>query len=155
MKSVLFGLALCAGLFATGALAAQEVTERIEGGALSFVGGQNFTNGILRITGPNDFEAEVTAIRGLPVFRAVNSGRLVDGFYQYFVSAATDEKVEIKNPIDNGRGTAARNYLLKPFSAQGGFQVKNGTIVAVDGSSGGADVDTGEEQAGDAAASGN
>lgn len=144
MKPFLFSLTLSAGLALGSVVGAQEVEERIQSGVLSFSGGNSFTNAVLMITGPNEYEREETASRGLPVFRAKNSGRLVDGFYQYTLTAATDEKVEIKNPVDNGRGELARNYTLKPFAKSGAFVVKDGTIeVARD--SAGYDNDAGEK----------
>jgi len=145
MKPILSGLTLAATLLLGHvALAATEVTERIQSGALSFTGGQGFTNAVLMITGPNDYEREETASRGLPVFRAQNSGRLVDGIYQYSLSAATDEKETIKNPVDNGRGTAARDYVMKPFSMYGSFTVKKGSILPAEAGAEGADGDAKE-----------
>lgn len=147
MKPVLFALSLFAGLALGAAASAVEVKERLQNGALSFSGGQSFSNAVLFITGPDDYEREETAARGLPVFRAQNSGKLVDGLYQYSLSAATDEKVKIKKEIDNGRGDLARDYTLKPFSMSGNFMVKKGTIIAVDAANTGADVDPEENEA--------
>lgn len=141
MKPLLFSLTFAAGLVAGLAVSAAEVEARIENGALSFTGGQNLTNAVLMITGPGEFEKEETASRGLPVFRAQNSGRLADGLYQYSLTAATDEKIKIKNPMDNGRGSAARDYLLKPYSMQGSFLVSKGTILPADNVEGGTDKD--------------
>jgi hypothetical protein len=140
----LISLAMTASFALAGALSAQEVEERIQNGALSFSGGNGFTNAMLKITGPGEFEAEQTASRGLPVFRAKNSGRLLDGMYQYELSAATDEKVKIKKPVDNGRGSATRDYTMKPFHKYGAFLVKKGTIVSAENVPGGADGDATE-----------
>jgi len=140
MRSKIYGLALVASLAMAGAAAA-EVEERIQNGALSFSGGNGFTNAVLTITGPGEFETEETASRGLPVFRAQNSGRLLDGLYQYSLVAATDEKLVIKNKIDNGRGAAARDFTYKPFAKYGAFLVSKGTIMPADDVAGGADGD--------------
>ncbi len=141
MKPILFSLTLLAAMATAAAAFATEVEERIENGALSFTGGQNLSNAVLLIVGPGDFEKEETAIRGLPVFRAQNSGRLVDGLYQYTLSAATDEKVKITRQLDNGRGATQRDYVLKPFSKHGTFVVSKGTIIAADTADGGSDGD--------------
>ena len=120
-----------------------EVEVRLQAGALSFSGGSGFTNAHLLITGPNDFEAEETASRGLPTFR-VRGGRMKDGFYQFTLSAATDEKVKIKRKVDNGRGDDTRDYTLKPFHLSGMFEISRGTIVPADEMKDGADVDASE-----------
>lgn len=126
-------LTLAAGVFlgfSTSVFGA-DVTPRFDSGSLSFSGGRDFTNGRLFITGPDDFEAEETASKGLPVFR-VQGGRMRDGYYHFSVSAATSEKIKIKKPIDNGRGAAARDYTLKPFTLSGMFEIKRGAILEID-----------------------
>ncbi len=107
---------------------ATEVETRLQAGALSFSGGSGFSNAVLQVTGPDAFEAEETTSRGLPVFR-LQGGRMKDGFYQFTLTAATDEKVKITREIDNGRGSDARDYRLKPFHLSGMFEVRQGRIV--------------------------
>ena len=123
---------------------AAEVEPRYTAGALSFSGGNGFTQAKLMITGPNDFEAEESASRGLPVFR-VRGGRMKDGFYQFTVTAATDVKVKIKKPMDNGRGSAAKDYTFESFHLSGMFEIKRGTIVPIAENTKGADGDQVEE----------
>lgn len=144
MRPKIFAAALAVGLATVPAALAAEVEARIENGVLSFVGGQSFTNAILQITGPGDFELEETAIKGLPVFRARNSGRLQDGLYQFSLTAATDEKVRIpeREKLDNGRGSAARDYRLKSFFLSGAFYISEGTMKDAEGVEGGADKDS-------------
>ena len=139
-KAILLGIITA---FMGGAAWAADVTPRFQAGALSFTGGTGFTNATLDIFGPDDFEATETASRGLPVFR-VRGGRMKDGFYQYSLSAATDEKVKIKKPIDNGR-PEARDYTLKPFYLSGMFKVSRGLIEEVKDNGGGADGDASDE----------
>jgi hypothetical protein len=110
---------------------AADVTERIQPSALSFTGGASFTGARLQIFGPDDFEAEETASRGLPVFR-VRGGQLSDGIYRYFLSAATDEKVPMTRKVDNGRGENARDFNYKPFYKEGAFRISRGLIEALD-----------------------
>ncbi len=144
MRSQIFAVGLAAGLAAGTATWAAEVEVRIENGVLSFVGGQSYTNATLQITGPGDFELEETAVKGLPVFRAKNSGRLKDGLYQFSLIAATDEKETIpaKENLDNGRGSAARDYRLKPFYLSGAFYISEGTMKDAEAVEGGADKDS-------------
>jgi len=129
--------------FATAGFSA-DVKVRLQSGALSFSGGSGFTNAVLKITGPNDFEAEESSSRGMPVFR-VRGGRMKDGFYQYTLTAATDEQVKIKKPIDNGRGSNARDYTLKSFHMSGIFEVKRGVIQPQQELAAGADGDAAED----------
>jgi len=143
MKLKALSLTIAAGLAAVTAAHSAEVEARLQAGSLSFSGGSGFTNASLLITGPDDFEAEETASRGLPVFR-VQGGRMKDGFYQFTLSAATDEKVKIKRAIDNGRGSGARDYTLKPFNLSGMFEIARGTIVPLDEMKQGADGDATE-----------
>ena len=131
MKKSILTLAIGAFFGVGTAVFGADVSPRFEPGALSFSGGRDFTNGRLFITGPDDFEAEETSSKGLPVFR-VQGGRIRDGFYRFSLSAATAEKVKIKKPIDNGRGASAKDYTLKPFSLSGMFQIKRGAILEID-----------------------
>ena len=110
---------------------AADVEARMQPTALSFTGGASFTNARLEIRGPDDYESEETASRGLPVFR-VRGGTMKDGVYFYNLSAATDEKQEIKRKIDNGRGDGARDYTFKPFYMEGMFRITKGLIEEID-----------------------
>lgn len=143
MKLSIASLVLALGLGVGAAVAGVDVEERLQPGALSFTGGTGFTNAVLTIVGPGDFEAEETASRGLPVFR-VRGGRMKDGVYRYTLSAATDEKVKIAKPIDNGRGGNARDFALKPFHMYGMFRVVRGTIAPLDDGTPGGDGDASE-----------
>ena len=125
MKRALLALVAFVGF--AGAAWSADVEVRYTPGALSFSGGTSFTNAVLEIRGPNDFEAVETASRGLPVFR-VRGGKIRDGFYQFSLSAATDEKVKLKKQVDNGRGQNARDYTFKPFYLSGVFQIERGTL---------------------------
>ena len=140
MKHKLPAIALSAVLALSGTVAAAEVEARIQSASVSFSGGQAYTNGKLVITGPNGFQKEETALRGLPTFRTQTAGRLVDGFYNFSVSAATDEVIPVQNTMNNGRGADARKTEYKPFSMFGAFRVEKGVILPVE-KAGGADGD--------------
>jgi len=144
MKPSILALALAAAVGLAGGASAAEVVERIQGGALAFSGGQGFTNAVLVVTGPNGYEAEKTTARGLPVFRMQGGGGMVDGYYQYSLIAASDEKIDAETKFDNGRGAAAQTTALKPFSMYGAFQVARGLIIPAEDVAAGADGDASE-----------
>lgn len=145
MKTKILSMSFAVGLAAASMLHAAEVEPRIQSSALSFTGGSGFTNATLQINGPDDFQAEETASRGLPVFR-VQGGKMRDGFYHFILSAATDEKVKIKRPIDNGRGDDARDHTFKPFHMSGMFEVRKGRILPPEEMAAGADGDSEESK---------
>ncbi|WP_323783845.1 hypothetical protein [Thalassovita sp.] len=85
----------------------------------------------MTISTPNGKVSSISADSGTPVFQL--SGRdVVDGIYRYELKAATEEKVEIVNPVDNGRGEKAENSMLKPFYMSGYFTVARGVIITPD-----------------------
>lgn len=128
MKTRILALGLGFCVIGAGAMAATEVEARLQSSALSFSGGRGFTNAVLKVTGPDDFQSEETSSKGLPVFR-LQGKRVTNGFYTYTLSAATDEKVMITRSTDNGRGDDARDHLLKPFHLNGMFEVRDNRIV--------------------------
>lgn len=146
MKSPILALATALMLAcAAPALAQQEVTPRVQSTSISFAGGQNFTNAVLTVTGPDNYSREETATRGLPIFRLQTAGRLIDGYYQYSLVAATDEEIPIQTQLNNGRGPDARKTEYRPFSLYGAFRVERGLIVPLEDGDGGADGDAVEE----------
>lgn len=85
-------------------------------------------NGTLKITIPSGERVEVFAPSGTPVFE-LTGREVVDGIYRYELSAATQEEIKIVNPINNGRGDAARDTEAVPFHLSGAFHVARGVIV--------------------------
>lgn len=140
MRRSFFGIALALAL-PVAAVAAQEVEPRIQSTSISFSGGQSFTNAVLTVTGPNDYMREESASRGMPIFRLQSAGRLIDGYYQFSLIAATDKEVPRKSTLNDGRGEDARRTEFVPFSMQGAFRVEQGLIVPLEESEGGADSD--------------
>ena len=80
------------------------------------------------ISFPDGTVETIHAQSGTPVFKLTGS-QVLDGVYNYELRAATDKTEEIKNPIDNGRGDAARNERAVPFFANGHFVVSRGVII--------------------------
>ncbi|MEM8848458.1 MAG: hypothetical protein AAGE03_00340 [Pseudomonadota bacterium] len=82
----------------------------------------------MQISAPDGEITTIYAETGAPVFQ-LSGQEIVDGIYRYELTAATDEEVEIKNPIDNGRGDAARDTVAVSFATSGTFTVSRGVIV--------------------------
>ena len=55
-------------------------------------------------------------------------GEVQDGVYRFELRAATEEKREIVNPVDNGRGEKQTESFV-PFYRTGAFFVERGVIV--------------------------
>ncbi|WP_212700998.1 hypothetical protein [Thalassovita aquimarina] len=111
------------------ALAAEvEPVQQHNSNAVWFENWTGLSNATMIIAAPNGKVTLIEAATGTPVFQL--SGRdVVDGVYRYELSAATEETVEIANPIDNGRGDNAKNTMLKPFHMNGHFTVARGVII--------------------------
>ncbi len=146
MRTVIPAAAFALSLTLAGAaLAAPDIEARVQPTSISFAGGQNYTNAVLTVTGPDGYVKEESALRGLPIFRLQTAGRLVDGYYQFALSAATDEVIPLRNKMDNGRGAGARTTEYRAFNMSGAFRVEKGLIVPVDETAGeGGDVDATE-----------
>lgn len=96
--------------------------------AVWFENWRGLSNANMRITAPNGEITDVFAQSGTPVFRL--EGRdILDGVYRYELSAATSETQKIVNPVDNGRGDAAKDEVAVSFNTGGAFVVQRGVIV--------------------------
>ncbi len=122
------------------ALAEQTVTreqpilasEQFEGTRVSFKPGARYSNATLIITGPADYQAEVFNRSTLPSLDLRKYGKVVDGYFRYQLTAATDQKVEILNPgLNNGRDDIPGAKMLGA-NLSGVFCVKDGVIVKVE-----------------------
>ncbi|SDE37749.1 hypothetical protein [Ruegeria marina] len=119
---------------ATGSLAlahsaiAAEPTAQHNTNAFWFENWGSLTNATLVIESPSGKIYEVRAASGTPVFQ-LSGQETMDGVYSYELSAATDEQETIANPIDNGRGSAARDTRAKPYYLTGAFHVSRGVII--------------------------
>lgn len=85
------------------------------------------SNAKMTISAPNGKLYEVIAATGTPVFE-LDRAEAQDGIYRYELSAATEEKVEIVNPINNGRQEIGTSQV-KPFYLTGAFVVSRGVII--------------------------
>ena len=83
-------------------------------------------NVTLSITGPNEFHATVSS-KGAATLDLARFGQVDDGEYTYHLTAATEEPVKIRTPLDNGREGGKAG--VKSAAASGTFLVKDGLIV--------------------------
>ena len=112
----------------TGAAWAADPVPQHNSDAVWFENWTGLSNATLKVSAPN---GKITAIQtpsGTPVFK-LDRAEAMDGVYRYELSAATDEKEKIINPIDNGRGDAEQDSAAVPFYLTGQFVVSRGAII--------------------------
>jgi len=85
----------------------------------------------LSIAGPNDFHTVLTAKDRVPPVDLRRLGAVQDGVYTYHLTAATDERVNSHDQLDNGRDARA-SAPLKSVATSGSFRVQGGQIVKPD-----------------------
>lgn len=105
--------------------------EQYNSQAFWFVNWTGLSNATLEVVTPAGEKQRVEAKTGTPVYE-ISRAKAMDGVYRYELNAATQNKIKIVQPIDNGRGSASRDYLLEPFYKTGRFIVSRGVIVPPD-----------------------
>ncbi len=115
-------------VFGPGAVWASEPVQQHNSNAVWFENWGSLSNATLKIVAPNGQMTELFAASGTPVFQ-LNGADALDGIYTYELSAATTEQVKIANPINNGRGTAAKDSVAKSYQTTGSFTVARGVII--------------------------
>jgi hypothetical protein len=120
--------AVVLGILASTAVFANEPVQRTNTSTLWFENWGALSNATLTIVDPEDGQTTVFSASGSPKFSLTDIAPVADGVYSYELTAATDEMVTIKNPIDNGRGKAAKNQIPIPFQMTGSFTVSRGVI---------------------------
>ncbi len=127
MKLFALSVAFCAAV--SGGLAfASEPVKQHNSNALWFENWGDMTNATLKVLSPDGKMVELYQPAGTPVYQL--PGRdVVDGVYQFELSAATSEREKIVNVIDNGRGDAASDSVAKSYHNSGQFVVSRGVIV--------------------------
>lgn len=99
--------------------------------AFWFVNWFGLSNAELDVVAPDGEMTTVFAASGTPVFE-LDRGQATDGVYNYELTAATEERVKIVNPQNNGRGDAASDTAAKSFYLTGRFVVSRGVITTPD-----------------------
>ncbi|MFW2541346.1 hypothetical protein ACN2XU_01795 [Primorskyibacter sp. 2E107] len=85
------------------------------------------SNATMVVAAPNGRISQIRAESGTPVYE-LDRADAQDGVYRFELRAATEEDVEIVNPIDNGRGEP-QTTMKKPFYMTGHFVVSRGVII--------------------------
>ena len=131
MRFTSLGLAACLAAGVSSACPAQDLkaTERLAGTQIGFDPGASYSNYTLSVSGPNGFSASVSSSTGTPTIDLRRFGAFDDGTYSYQLTAASDEKIAMRTPLDNGRSGRAADSKLKAVALSGQFLVKGGTIV--------------------------
>lgn len=131
MYRSMIAAALCVALHLPTAGQASETPQPVQqhnSNALWFENWTGLSNASMTISYPDGTLETIEARSGTPVFKLTGS-KVLDGIYRYELNAATDKTEKIKNPINNGRGDAARSERAVPFYANGYFTVSRGVIV--------------------------
>lgn len=131
MRNALLTAGMAVALAAGAALAQVQTPQPVQQNNSNAIWFENWTglsNAQMRIAAPDGTLTTLFAETGTPVFQLSGSD-VVDGVWNYELSAATEERVEIANPIDNGRGDAGRDSVAVPFYMAGRFVVQRGVIV--------------------------
>lgn len=125
----LFGTVFCAVIGLAGFAVASTVdpVAQNNSNAVWFENWVGLSNATMVVAAPNGKVSKVFAQSGTPVFE-LERGEVLDGVYRYELSAATEEKAEIANPIDNGRESIATSSAI-PFNMSGSFVVSRGVII--------------------------
>lgn len=121
-------LRITAIALAAGPAFAAEPVQQQNSNAVWFENWTGLSNATLKVAAPDGTISEIFAARGTPVFR-LDPGAAADGVWRYELTAATEETRAIVNPIDNGRGDAARDEVAVSFHHSGHFVVERGVIV--------------------------
>lgn len=132
MKRTAIALVVAAGI--SSACLAQDLkaTQRFTDTQIAFDPGGTYSNYTLTITGPNGIHASAASKTSTPSIDLRQVGPLDDGTYNYHLIASTNEKVPVRNRLDNGRGGGPDDSVFKTVSLDGVFHVKGGTIVKFD-----------------------
>src|SRR3954468_13719898 len=103
MRSAAFGRAACFAVGITGACLAQglNATQKFTDSEIGFDIPGPHSNVTLTISGPNGMITSASARGGSPLIDLRKLGSLDDGDYLYQLTAATDEKIPIRNGLDN------------------------------------------------------
>ena len=132
MKSAALGLAACLAVGIAGATWAQDlnVAEKNRDTLVGFEPAGKYSNYTLTVTGPNGFQASASSKSDAPSIDLRRFGTFDDGIYHYQLTASTDEKVLVRNALNNGRDGGSTR--LRSAAKSGQFQVKDRAIVQFD-----------------------
>ncbi|APX14303.1 hypothetical protein [Tateyamaria omphalii] len=129
MKRAIWSLLMSVSVAGMAAADAPQPVQQNNSNAIWFENWTGLSNTTMTIAKPDGEVVSIFAASGTPVFELVGRD-VIDGVYRYEISAATEDRVEIKNVQNNGRGDAAQDTIAKAFYLTGAFHVERGVIVA-------------------------
>lgn len=118
-------------VFLASAAHAADPVEQHNSSAFWFVNWIGLSNATLNVVAPNGEISRVFVATGTPVYE-LDRGKAMDGVYTYELSAATETRVKIINPQNNGRGENASDTVAESFYLTGQFVVARGVITTPD-----------------------
>ena len=131
MKMRALCLAACAAVGMSSACRADDIVaaEQFDGTKLGFLLKSSLSNATLSVSGPDAFHASVFSKTGAIALDLRKLGLVEDGFYRYQISAATDQPMRVRTPLNNGRDEKVKFTPRKGVTMSGTFLVKDGKIV--------------------------
>ena len=111
------------------------IQEQLVGTRILFNADPSLSNFTLSVTGPNGYHGSVSSARVAPSFRLADHGEVLDGIYQFEISAATPERRRNATPQQaayNGRDPRAGSTAYLGYTYSGAFRVVNGRIMEFD-----------------------
>lgn len=129
MSSIRIALPAMALTFGTAlsALAAEPVQQH-NSNAVWFENWIGLSNASMTVAAPNGKIVTIYAESGTPVYQ-LSPDEAQDGVYRFELSAATEERIEIVNDVNNGREDPGDGTMAKPYYTTGHFVVSRGVII--------------------------
>ncbi|WP_094021090.1 hypothetical protein [Maliponia aquimaris] len=115
------------GILLAGAAQAADPVEQHNSTAFWFINWIGLSNATLKVVAPNGEISSIYVASGTPVFE-LDRAKAMDGVYSYELTAATETRVKIVNPVDNGRGDNEAATMTDSFYLSGQFVVARGVI---------------------------
>jgi hypothetical protein len=134
MKSATLGLVagLAIGVSSAGWAQEMKATQKFTETQIVVDPGAHYSNYTLTVTGPHGFHASASSKSEVPAIDLRRTGAFDDGTYHYQLTASTNERVPVRDTLDNGRGGRHPDWMVRSVSTSGVFQVKGGTIMKFD-----------------------
>jgi hypothetical protein len=134
MKSATLGLVagLAIGVSSAGWAQEMKATQKFTETQIVVDPGAHYSNYTLTVTGPHGFHASASSKSEVPAIDLRRTGAFDDGTYHYQLTASTNERVPVRDTLDNGRGGRHPDWMVRSVSTSGVFHVKGGTIMKFD-----------------------
>ncbi len=126
IRSLIAAMAVVAA--GAGAASASGPVKQHNSNAVWFENWGDLRNATMKVVSPDGQIIELFAASGTPVFQ-LSGNEILDGVYNFELTAATSEQIKIVNPINNGRGDAASDTESKGYQTSGAFVVERGVII--------------------------